>query len=193
MQQAANWSASETAKIDADLNIARQETAKRIADATSKREAMIQEAKGQVLALIAQAKAETDRQKARALQEKRRLEADIVQPAIARQRAAEEKARGDAAITIERGKAEASALHDVVEAYRTGGASARDVLALQNLLPLLQHVAGAHAPLTIKKVSVLPDSRSAGSDVARKAIGAAEQIRAATGVDLAGVAKKLGG
>ena len=100
VQQASNWAASEVAKVDADVQIARQETAKRIAEATSRREAMIQESRGQVLAQIAQVRAEIDRQKARAPQEKRRLDADVVQPAIARQRAAEESAKGDAASTI---------------------------------------------------------------------------------------------
>lgn len=80
-----------------------------------------------------------------------------------------------------------------MEAYRQGGAASRDVLALQNLMPLLPHVAGAHHSLTIGRVSVLPARGAEGSDAARKAIGAAEQIKAATGVDLAGVAKKLGG
>ncbi len=192
VQQAANWSASEIAKVDAELVIAKQETQKRIAEATSRREAMIQESRGQVAAQVAQVKAEIDRQKARAPQEKRRLDADVVQPAIARQRAAEEAAKGDAATTVERGKAEAAALKVLVEAYRQGGAGARDVLALQNILPLLPHVAGAHATLSIARVSVLP-TNSAGSELARKAIGASEQIKAATGVDLAGVAKKLGG
>ena len=153
---------------------------------------MIQEARGQVVAQIAQVKAEIERQKARAPQEKRRLEADVVQPALARQRAAEEQARGEAANTMERGRAEAKALHDLVEAYRSGGTAARDVLALQNLLPMLSHVSGAHHSLSIGKMSVLP-AQADGTELARKAIGASEQIRAATGVDLAGVAKKLGG
>ena len=192
VQQAANWSASEVAKVAADMQIAEQETAKRIADAKSRREAMIQEAKGEVVAQLAEVNAEIERQKARALQEKRRLDADVVQPSIAKQRAAEEKARGDAADTLERGRAEAKALHDLVEAYRSGGGAARDVLALQNLLPLLSHIAGAHHSLAISKLSVLPAAAD-GSEMARKAIGASEQIRAATGVDLTGVAKKLGG
>ena len=193
VQQASNWAASEVAKVDADVQIARQETAKRIAEATSRREAMIQESRGQVLAQIAQVRAEIDRQKARAPQEKRRLDADVVQQAIARQRAAEESAKGDAASTIERGRAEAASLKQLVEAYRQGGTASRDVLALQNLMPLLAHVSGAHHSLSIGKLTVLPTREAEGSDVARKAIGAAEQIRAATGVDLAGVAKKLGG
>ncbi len=193
VQQAANWAKSEVAKVDADLKIAREETSKRVADAKSKREAMIREARGEVVALIAQVKAEIEKQRARALQEKRRLEADVVQPALASQRAAEEQARGEAAAIIERGKAEAESLKKLVEAYRSGGSGSRDVLALQNLLPMLEQVSGSHHALKIKKLSVLPADGAAGGDLARKAIGASEQIRAATGVDLSGVAKRLGG
>ncbi|HOU90644.1 MAG TPA: SPFH domain-containing protein [Polyangiaceae bacterium] len=193
VQQAANWAAAEVAKLDADLQVARQETAKRIADARSRREAMIQESRGQVLAQIAEVKAEIERQKARSLQEKRRLDADVVQPALARQRAAEEAARGEAALVIERGRAEGEGLKQLVEAFRTGGAGARDVLALQSLLPLLGSIAGAHVPLGIGRLTVLPAAGTDGGGTARTAIGAAEQIRAATGVDLAGIARKLGG
>ncbi len=193
VQQAKNWAASEVAKVDADIAVAQQETAKRVADAKSKREAMIQESKGEVLAQIAQVRAEIEKQHARALQEKRRLDADVVQPALAKQRAAEEAARGAAANTVERGKAEAASLQKVVEAYRAGGSGARDVLALQNLLPLLEQISGAQHSLAIGKVTMLPATRTDGSELARKAIGASEQIRAATGVDLAGVARKLGG
>jgi flotillin len=191
VQQASNWAASEVAKLDADLQVARQETAKRVADARSRREALIGEARGQVIAQTAQVRAEIERQGARALMEKRRLEADVVQPAIFKQRAAEERARGEATATVERGRAEAESLRQLIEAYRAGGPRSRDVLALQNLLPLLSQVAGVYHPLSISKVSVLP-AEVAGGDIARKAIGAAEQIRAATGIDLAGAARKLG-
>ena len=193
VQQAANWSKSEIAKTEADLRIAREETAKRIADAKSRRAAMIEEARGQVAAQIAQVSAELLRQKARALQDKRRLDADVVQPALARQRAREEQARADAAVILERGRAEAATLTKMVEAYRNGGSEAREVLALQSLLPLLPSVAGARKELVIGRLSVLPAQGAPGSDLARSTVGAAEQIRAATGVDLTAVVKKLGG
>jgi flotillin len=193
VQKAANWGASEVAKVDADLGVARQETAKRIADARSRREAMIQESRGQVAALVAQVKAEIERQRARALQEKRRLDADVVAPALAHQRAAEEAARGDAAALLERGRAEAESLRKLVEAYRAGGAGARDVLALQTLLPLLSEIAGAEHSLSISRLTVLPTSDSAGAGLSRAAIGVSEQVRAATGVDLGRLAQKLGG
>ena len=109
-QQAQNWCASEIAKVDADLAIARRETQKRIVDAQTRRAAMIAESQGQVAAQVAQVTAEIERQKARVLQVQRQLDADVVQLAEAERQAREEKARGDAAAVIERGKAEAQAL-----------------------------------------------------------------------------------
>jgi flotillin len=192
VQQASNWAASEVAKIDADLQVARQETQKRLADSRSRREALIQEAKGQVAAQTAQVRAEIERQKARVVQERRRLEADVVAPALARQRAAEEAARGEAASVVERGRAQAQSLRKMVEAVREGGAQAREVLALQSLLPRLSDVAGAQHALAIDKLSVLPRD-GAGAEAARAVIGASEQLKAATGVDVAAIAKKLSG
>jgi flotillin len=193
-QQASNWCASEIAKVDADLAIAGQETQKRIVDAQTRREAMIAESEGQVTALIAQVTAEIERQKARVLQVQRQLDADVVQLAEAERQAREEQARGDAAVVIERGKAEAESLKHVFEAFAAAGEGAREVLALQQVIPLLGQVAGAGHPLTVQKVSVLPgpEADAPGDSLAKVAIGASAQIKAATGVDLAGIARKLG-
>ena len=193
VQQATNSAASEIAKVDADLAIARQETDKRIADARTRREALIAESQGQVQAQVAQVTAEIERQKARALQVKRRLDADVVQVAEAGRRAAEEEARGFAARLIERGKAEAAALKSVFEAYTAAGEGAREVLALQQVIPLVSQVAGVGHMLKVRKVTVLPADGAGGSGgFAKAAINATEQIRAATGVDLAAVARRLG-
>jgi flotillin len=192
VQQAANWCASEVAKLNAQVAIAKEENFRRIADATSKREAMIQESRGQVQAQIAEARADIQRQLARGPQVQRQLEADVVQPAIAQQQASEEQARGEAAQTLERGRAQAESLKELVQAYQAGGRGARDVLALQNLLPLLSSVAGADQKLVVRKVALLP-ADAPGANAARNIVGAAEQVRAATGVDLAQVAKRFGG
>ncbi len=191
VQQANNWARSELATIETDLRVAEQETQKRIADAKSRREALVNEARGAVSAQIAQVRAEIERQGARALQEKRRLEADVVVPALADQRAAEERARGEAAVVVERGRAEAESLKQLVVAYKAGGAASREVVALQSIIPLLGQISGAEHPLAVKKLTVLP-SGSAGGDAARTAIGASEQLKAATGVDLTRLAKKFG-
>lgn len=193
VQQVQNWAAAETAKLDADLAIAQQEVQKRILDAQTRREAMIAEAHGQVHAQIAQIAAETERQKARALQVKRQLDADVVQPAEAERRAREEQARGQAATVIERGRAEAEALRKLVEAFRKAGPSGREVLALQKLLPLVADVAGAKQKLKIGKITVLPGGADGASTLAKAAIGASSQLQAATGIDLAtAIGRRLG-
>jgi flotillin len=189
-QKAENWAKSEVAKIDADLAIARQECERRKKDGLSRREAMIQESRGQVLAQIAQVKAEITRQKARALQVERQLQADVIQPHDAERRNLEEQARGEASKIIELGKAEAEALHRIVEEIRKAGPGALDLLALQQMMPLLPHIAGSRMPVRIGTFSILP---SGDGSFAQKAIALNEQLRAATGIDLSELAGRLGG
>jgi flotillin len=193
VQQAHNWGASEVAKVDADLAIAKQETEKRILDAQTRRQAMIAESEGQVTAEIAQVTAEIERQKVRALQVKRKLDADVVQVAEADRRAREEQARGYAAQVIERGRAEAAALKNVFKAYAEAGEGAREVLTLQQVIPLLSQVSGSGRQLVIQKVTVLPNGQEGGGEFAKNAIRVNEQIKAATGVDISGLVKRLEG
>lgn len=191
VKKATNWQEAEVARYDADISVAKQDTHKRILDAQGKRNAMIATAQGEVRSQIAKIKAEIDRQRARAVQVKRKLEADVVQPADAQRLQAEEKARADAATIIERGKAEASALHAIIESYRKGGAAAKQLMVLQNLLPMIDAISGSANPIRIGKLTVLPTGGE--GDLARKVIGTNEQIRAATGVDLKNVAAGLAG
>lgn len=192
VQKATNTMQAELARIDADLEISRQQYKKRIADAVSKRAAMIAEAEGQVLAQIAQVKAEIERQGARVLQVQRQLDAEVVQPAEADRKAAEEKARGEAARIVEQGRAQAQALHALIEEYKKAGPAAREVLVLQKLLPLVGAISGSDRPLAVQKLTVLPQTDGDG-DWAKKAISTNEQLRAATGVDLKAIANRLGG
>ena len=89
--------------------------------------------------------------------------------------------------------APATWLESVFEAYTTAGEGAREVLALQQVIPLVSQVAGGGHTLKVRKVTVLPADGAGGSGgFAKAAINATEQIRAATGVDLAAVARRLG-
>ena len=191
MQKAGNWCASELAKIKANLAIARKETQRRIKAAVTGREAKIADAKGQVFAELARIVEDINRQTERTVQVERQLDADVVQPWVAECSKMEEQARASAARIIEQGRAEAIALKRLVEEYERAGDVARDVLVLQQLMPLLDAISGAQRKTTIKEWTVLSDDDDEG--VAKKAIRFNEQIRAATGVDLAGVASRLGG
>lgn len=193
VQKAQNWSAAEGARYDADLAVGRSDIQKRIVDARTKREALIASARGEVQAQVAQVRADIERQKARAVQVQRKLEADVVQPAEASRQRREEEARGAAASIVERGKAEAQALRKLVESYKKGGPGAREVLALQSVLPFSFEISGAAHPLKIGKLTVLPQgTASSGADLTRKLIGASEQLKAATGIDLGSVASRIG-
>ena len=191
-KKALNWRGGELARYDAEISIAGKEMEKRIVDARGRGAALIATAEGEVLAQIAKVRAEIKRQQARAIQVQRRLEADVVQPADAARLKMEEDAAGDAASIVERGKAEAMALRSLVESYRKGGTAAKEVLALQSVLPLVQQICGAEHALTIGKITVLPHDDHEGENLTRKLIGANEQIKAAAGIDLAAMAGRIG-
>jgi flotillin len=191
MQKADNWCASELAKIRANLAIAVKDSERRIADAVSGREAKIKEAEGQVAADIARIAEDIKRQTERAAQVEHQLDADVVQPWTAEYKKMVEEARADAARIIERGRAEAEALKRLVHEYAAAGPAAREVLVLQQLMPMLSAISGAERKVKIREWTVLGEEGGEGN-LANKAVRFTETVRAATGVDLAQVASRLG-
>lgn len=179
---------AELASIDAQTNIVGKETERRIADAETRREALIAQQQAEVQALIAQATAEVQMQEARIEQVRRKLQADVLQPAEAQRRRAEEQAKGHAAQIIEQGRATAQALAELAKTYQGSGTSGRDVLLMQKLVPLLRTVSGTIGDLKIDRLTVLPNGIGGGGNgdapLAAKLVGYAEQIKAATGVDV---------
>ncbi len=192
IQKAGNWSASELAKIKANLAIAVKETERRIKAAISGRAARIKEAEGEVRAEIAKVGEDIVRQTERELQVERQLEADVVAPWEAECSKMEEEARADAARITERGRAEAIALRKLAEQYAAAGDAAREVLVLQQLMPMLSSISGANRKMKIKEWTVLRDDDGDGASLAGKAVKFSEHLKAATGVDLAQVAGRLG-
>jgi len=190
IQKATNWSASELAKIKANLAIAKSETQRRIKAAITGRETKIKEAEGEVRAEIAKIQEDIHRQTERATQVQSQLHADVVEPWTAECKKMEEEARAKAASIVERGRAEALALKRIVEEYTAAGDAAREVLVLQQLMPMLDAISGAKRKTRINEWTVLGDHP--GDDPAHKAIRFSEQLKAATGVDLAQVAGQLG-
>ncbi|MEZ4451142.1 MAG: SPFH domain-containing protein [Nannocystaceae bacterium] len=186
-QKWTNTRNAELASIDAQTNIVGKETERRIADAQTRREALIAQQQAEVQALIAQATAEVQMQEARIEQVRRKLQADVIQPAEAQRRRAEEQAKGHAAQIIEQGRATAQALAELAKTYQGSGTSGRDVLLMQKLVPLLRTVSGTIGDLKIDRLTVLPPGiGGSGEDgpLAAKLVGYAEQIKAATGVDV---------
>ena len=179
----------ELAKLAAQIQIAIKQNEKRIADARSKREALIAEERATVQADLAQGEAELQLQDARIEQVKLRLQADVIRPAEAQRDQRIAQAKADAVKIIEQGKATAQVLRDLAASYRGQGKAGRDVLLMQKLVPVLQQVSGTIGQLKVDRLTVIGPGANGESEgsLAGKLVNTNEQIKAATGVDVAGV------
>ena len=185
----------ELSKLDADIEISRKDNERRVADASTRRDAMIAQQLAEVQADVAQSSAELETQKARIDQVRLQLEADVLLPAKAAKREAEENAKGDAAKIVEQGQATAKVLTDIAERYNTSGRAGRDILLMQKLVPLMTKISGSMGDLKVDRLTVLGrnDGAGEGDDIAGKLVSYGEQIKAATGIDVPGLVKsKLG-
>lgn len=187
---------AELAKLVAEITIAHKENERRVADAKTRRAAWIAQQRAEVQAKVAQAEAEIKMQDARIEQTRLQLQADVVQPAEARRREAEETAKGEAAKIVEQGRATADVLKSLADTYNRSGTSGRDVLLMQKLVPLLEQLSATIGDLRVDRLTVLGQNGHANGEtpLAGKLVSYSEQIKAATGVDVTAVLKdKLGG
>jgi flotillin len=185
MQRWNNTKQAELAKLNAQIQVAMKDNERRIADAQTKREAMIAEERAEVLANISQAKAEIDMQRARIEQVRRRLQADMIEPAEAQRANAEARAKADAAEIIEQGRATAQVLSSLATTYRGTGTNGRDMLLMQKLVPMLRQVSGTIGDLHVDKLTVIGGGNGKGdNDLATSLVRTNEQVKAATGVDV---------
>ncbi len=183
---------AEIAKIDADIQVAQKENERRIVEATTQREAVIAEVRGQVLAQVAEARAQLKAWDARMEQVRRRLEADVVAPADAERQKAEADAKAQASQVVAQGRAAAAAVTALAEAYKASGVRGRDALLLQKLVPVFDQLASTLREIKVDRLVVLGGGTGgAGGSVVKALIRANEQVRAATGVDLAGTASMM--
>jgi flotillin len=184
----------ELSKLDADIEISRKENERRVADARTRRDAMIAQQLGEVQALVAQANAEVDTQQARIEQVRLQLDADVIQPAEAARRESEENAKGEAAKIVEQGRATAKVLTDIADRYNTSGRAGRDILLMQKLVPLMAKISHSMGDLKIDQLTVLGKGGSSDDgDLAGKLVTYGEQIKAATGIDVPALLRqKLG-
>ena len=201
VQAAGNRRETELSKIDATISTARADNAKRRADAQTRSAALVAEAQGQVASRQAKAEGELEVQKARIEQVRRQLAADVLEPARARKAAAEAGAKGDAALIVEQGRATAAAMTEIAATWREVGPGARNVFLMQKVADLTRIVMSTVKTLKVERLTVLDGlggssggggtngaGLGAGSglgDLTGKLIAAREQIKAATGIDLA--------
>lgn len=189
---ATNFESQEIAKVDAEIQTARAEGARRVAEAQTRKGALIAESKGQVQALVAQASAEVDVQRARLAQVRFQLIADKVKPAEAKKSQMVAQARGVASKIVEEGKATATAIRSLGETWAQAGDSARQIFVAQKLQRLVGTMMRTVGDIQIDKVTVIDkELASGGGNFAVKTAVTAEQIKQLLGVDVAQLAQNL--
>jgi flotillin len=175
-------------RIERDLQVAKVEAERRVRDALTKRTAVVAEVESVVGAEVARVQAEVAVQTERIKQVENQLQADVVAPAEAECKRAIAKARGDAARIVEDGKAQAAGTQRLAESWKSAGASAREIFLFQKLEPLLKTMAAGVPKVEVENLTVI-DAQN-GSNVTKMA-SFLEQLRQATGVDVAKVVANL--
>ncbi len=191
---ASNFMNQEMAKVDAQIATARAEGQRRIAEAQTRKLALVAESKGQVYALLAKATAEVQVQRARLAQVRYQLIADKVKPAEAKKAQMIAQARGAASKIIEDGKATATAIRSLGETWAKAGDSARQIFVAQKLQGLVATMMSTVGDIPIDKVTVIDKDLAAnGSNFAVKAAITSEQLKQLLGVDVAAAIQRLAG
>jgi flotillin len=188
---AANLMNQEIAKVEAEIATVRAEGQRRIAEAQTRKGALIAESRGQVQALVAKATAELEVQRARLAQVRFQLIADKVKPAEARKAQMVAQARGTASKIIEEGKATAQAIRSLGETWSKAGESARQIFVAQKLQSLVATMMQTVGEMPIDKLTIIDKDLAAnGSNFAVKAAVTAEQLKQMLGVDITQLAQR---
>lgn len=189
VRSAENRMREEEASIQAQIEIAKAEAAKRLTDIQTQRAALVAEEQAQVAALVAKARADLEVQKARIEQVRQQMQADVIAPAAAGAEAAEETAKSATASIIEEGKARADALRRIAETWKQAGPQAREVLLAQKLEGVITALTNVIPETKVQKVTMIDGAANSG---AGKLLALNEQAKQVFGVDLVEKVKAIG-
>jgi flotillin len=190
VNHAINLERESLAQIQAEIEVAKAQAAKRLAEITSRRDALVAEEQAQVAALVAQARAELDVQSARIDQVRNKLQADVIAPAKASSEAAEANAKAQTALIVEEGRARADALRSISESWRQAGPNAREVLVAQKLDSIAEAIVNVIPEMGLDKVTLI--AGNGASNPVGKAVGTLEQIKEVFGIDVVEKVQQLG-
>lgn len=190
---------AELARVQADLIIAEQENKLRVRTAELDAEAMSSEKRATVAGEQARVIAEQQLEQERIELQRRRLEADVLEPARARREAMELEAKGVAASIVEDGNAQIEVFRRLAAEYDTAGDNARDVLILNMLPDLVTKIVETVNNIDIDKITVIDSGSGDGGGVGGVArqmpaavVSIAEQVETATGINILEVLQRQG-
>lgn len=197
-RQASARQSAEVADAEANIAIAEAHNKLRVRNAELGREAETVEKVARVAAEQAEVEAQQALESQRIELQRRRLKADVVEPAEAERMAAEAHARAEAAPILERGKAQAEALRLLAEQVGSAGEQGFAVLLAEKLPELLRTSVDAVRGIDIDRVVVLDGGDGSGvanaaNQRVRAALKTLEGLGAALGIDVEKVLQTAAG
>ena len=183
---------AEMARVQADLVIVEKDNDLRVLEAELEAEAIAKGKEAEVAGDLARAGAEQTLEQERIELQRRRLEADVVQPARAKKEAMELEAKGRAAKIVEDGTAQVDVFRRLTDQYQAAGDEAQRIFVLNMLPEIIDKIVSTVDNIDIGKVSVI-DSGTGGtsggipqvvSQLPGAVIKITEQIENATGVNI---------
>lgn len=183
IREAENRQRARLQQVDAEQQIAIAQVERRIVDAKTRTKALVAEQEGEVLALIAKARAAIEAEEARVEQVRRQLEADVLEPARASMNAGIAHAKGRSSKILEEGRATVQVLEEMIKVWQTAGPNARDIFLMQKLQVVMNAMVDTIGQVKIDKVTMLPGTEQGGG-TAVTAVRLVEELKGALGVDL---------
>ncbi|MFQ5631551.1 MAG: flotillin family protein [bacterium] len=182
-----------TADAIAQQKVEEENNNLRVKKAELEKVAVIREQEAQVAGEKARAQYEQEMEEERIVLQKKRLTADVIEPARAKKEAMELDAKGAAAKIIEDGNAKLQVLAEMIKTYQSANGEGEKVFMLNMLPEIIEQLVETVSNVNIEKVSVI-DSGSqngTGNGVGRfvnqlpaAVLSLTEQIENATGVNI---------
>lgn len=187
-------------KAHADQLIEIEQTAFRIKKAELEKDAIIKEKEAEVAGQKAQATYEQEMEVERIELQKKRLMADVIEPAKAKKEAMELEAKGNAAKIIADGDAEIEILKKKIDAYVAAQGNGDKVFMLNMLPDIITQLVSTVKDIKIDKITLVDSGNGESSQMNKivnqipsAVVSLSEMIENSTGVDILSSFKKIQG
>ncbi len=191
VRSAENREQEQRAVIQGQIEAAKADAEKRLVDALSQRDAVVAEELSVVAAEVARSKAEVNVQTARYEQVRLRLDAEVVQPAMANAEAAQARAKAQYANIIADGEARGDALRAMAHAWDAAGPSAREMMLSQKIELLIRAIGESISSTPVETLTMMSSSTGSNNQV-NQLSNLATQIKEVMGIDVIEKFKQLG-
>ena len=192
VRSAENREQEQRAVIQGQIATANADAERRLVDALSQREAVIAEELSVVAAEVAKSKAEVAVQTARYEQVRLRLDAEVVQPAMANAEAAQARAKAQYANIIADGEARGDALRAMAQAWEAAGPSAREMMLSQKIELLIRAIGESISSTPVETLTMMSTGSGGGGNQVNQLSNLAVQIKEVMGIDVIEKIKGLG-